>query len=396
MKRRRQYSELSTFALDASSYEETPEGYLIIDATLARVGVLTRTIDGRPRQEFRSDRSVFGDMDRLGVLPVTALHPHNGREHIPADASNYRAVNVGHVLEGSQRRVEHPDGDRLVAKLVIQDQPTIDAIKSGELREVSMGYFPTREWRRGEHNGDPYEVVQTAAHTNHIALVPVGRAGPDVRLHIDSAGDAFLMAGDSEDHDGAPRLTDTHEETMKERINGKTYEVGTDEHAAALAADAEQRAADKAEREKLAADAADAEKLRAENAELKTQNAELVGKVASLEALDVDALADERATLRIAADAAGVEVAPGTSNAEIRKAIVQKRAPKIDVDSMDEAQVAAVLIGLDAVAPAPAPSGISRATTVTEPPTTDAADVPPHLAARAEMNARVEGRAQES
>ena len=172
--------------IDAARARQTEEGYLIVPATLARVGVLEyENADGSVRRELRTEESVFGDMERLGTVPVTALHPrHNTGEAIAATSQNFRAVTVGHVLGGSQRR----EGDFLRADLVIQDAETVAAIQRRELPEVSMGYHAERETRPGVHNGERYEIVQTAARYNHVALVPVGRAGPNVRLHIDAAG----------------------------------------------------------------------------------------------------------------------------------------------------------------------------------------------------------------
>lgn len=382
----KRWLQLDDIEIDAEKAVETPEGYLVVPATLARVGVLEYTNhDGSVRRELRSEESVFGDMDRLGVLPVTALHPrHNTGEPIPANSSNYRAVTVGHVLGGSQRR----DGKFLRAKLVIQDAATVAAIKRRELPEVSMGYIPTREPRQGEHNGERYEMVQTAAQYNHVALVPSGRAGSSVRLHIDSAtGDAFL-GGWQTDGDNPAHAGSGARPIMHEIINGKKYEVGSEDHRAALAADAERRV-------KLEADARAKDEqiatLTAERDTLKGERDTLKLEVDALKSVDVNAQIRERASVLAQAAAAGVQVDDAMDNAAVRRAIVAKRCPKLELaaDASDD-YVRGVLAGLPAPATQSSTAGI---TTVHAPPPKVEGDSADGLSdARRKQIARLEGR----
>lgn len=363
----KRWLELTRITLDAAGMEETPEGYLIVPATLARVGVLDyRTPDGRTKRILRSEKSVFGDMDRLGVLPVTALHPrHNTGEPVAANSANYRAVTVGHVLGGSQKR----EGDFLRAKLVIQDAATVAAIKRRELPEVSMGYHPVVQDQSGNHPQDgAYDAVQTEATYNHVALVPSGRAGPHVRLHID-AGDAFLEGWQTEA--STPANSGAGAPPMKyEIINGKSYEVGTDAHREALVADAARQA-------KIVADAADAAAQLAaaikERDELKGERDALKLQVDELSKRDVDAMVRERAEVLTAAAAAGVTVDDKMDNSAVRRAIVAKRFPSIPLaaDASDD-----YVRGILATAPAAASGAkvvvdATGVTTVTTPPVID-------------------------
>lgn len=383
---KRKWLQLAHIEVDADKAEETPEGYLIVPATLARVGVLEyRTPEGRPLRVLRSEKSVFGDMDRLGVVPVTALHPrHNTGEPIAATAANYRAVNVGHVLGGSQRR----DGNYLRAKLVIQDAATVAAIKRRELPEVSMGYLPNIEHTPGNHDPDgPYDAVQTDATYNHVALVPVGRAGSQVRLHID-AGDAFLEGWQTQGHADANRHG---EALMHEIINGKKYEVGTDAHREALVADAERRAQITADAEaaqaKLAAITAERDTLKGERDTLKL-------RVDELEAVDTNALVRERAEVLTEAKAAGVTVDDAMDNASVRRAIVAKRCPSIELatDASDD-YVRGILSALGTT---PAKTAGDAHTQVMAPPTTDAAPRDGLSDARREQIQALEGKKEKS
>lgn len=379
----KRWLQLAGVVLDAKGAEETPEGYLIVPATLARVGVLEySTPSGARRRILRSEKSVFGDMDRLGVVPVTALHPrHNTGEPIPASSANYRAVTVGHVLGGSQRR----EGDFLRASLVIQDAATVAAIKRGELPEVSMGYHPVVEDQAGTHPNDgPYDAVQTEATYNHVALVPAGRAGPSVRLHID-AGDAFLEGWQTGNQ---PAPTGDGEPMKHEIINGKSYEVGTPEHREALIADAARQA-------KVVADAAELVKVTAERDALLGERDALKLRVDALEKVDTNALVRARAAVIADAAAAGVQVDDSMDDAAVRRAIVAKRCPTLTLaaDASDD-YVRGILSALGAPPAVAAPA--NPLTTVATPPTIDSAPsdgLSP--ARRAQINA-LEGKKEKS
>lgn len=50
------------------------------------------------------------------------------------------------------------------------------------MRELSLGYSYTPEFKSGEFNGTRYDFVMRDIKANHLALVEVGRAGSDVRV----------------------------------------------------------------------------------------------------------------------------------------------------------------------------------------------------------------------
>jgi hypothetical protein len=153
-----------------------------------------------------------------------------------------------------------------------------------------------------------------------------------------------------------------------EIINGKSYEVGTDAHREALIADADRRA-------KVTADAeAAATKLATVTAErdaLKGERDALKLRVDELEAVDHAALIRERAEVLAEASAAGVAVDDAMDNAAVRRAIVEKRCPTITLaaDASDD-YVRGIL---SALGTKPAAPPASPHTTVTTPPTADAA-----------------------
>ena len=147
-------------------------------AVLTRAGQITYTrgelgLDGDPAEPITIDRTLetISHPDTLASLrgaPLTLLHPPKG-----VDPDNYQAVTVGAVA-GEPRVM----GDTVVGDLYIGDREALDELDRG-VSEVSIGY----------------DFVLTAGNrtsgpllTNHVALVPKGRAGPSVRV-LDSVED---------------------------------------------------------------------------------------------------------------------------------------------------------------------------------------------------------------
>lgn len=72
------------------------------------------------------------------------------------------------------------DGQYLDADLSFWDSTAIAGIESGKWRELSCAYRYTPVMEPGEANGEKYDGRMTEIRGNHLALVEVGRAGPDV------------------------------------------------------------------------------------------------------------------------------------------------------------------------------------------------------------------------
>ena len=72
------------------------------------------------------------------------------------------------------------DGDKLRAPLVVWDQDGIDGIEDNTRRQLSAGYRYTPDMTPGTWNGQAYDGVMRDIMGNHVALVPEGRAGPDI------------------------------------------------------------------------------------------------------------------------------------------------------------------------------------------------------------------------
>ena len=160
--------------------ELTDEGYLKVWCKAARVGTQLYTRgDGAQVREYRPEDEVSNpeSLASFGMKAVTLNHPR-----VLLDTETTKLHQVGHA--GSQ--VRYSDGFVEVA-LVITDQKAIDAIQRGDAQEVSAGYRVDYDPTPGvTPDGQSYDGVQRNIRVNHIAVVPKGRAGSQVRLLLDS------------------------------------------------------------------------------------------------------------------------------------------------------------------------------------------------------------------
>ena len=158
----------------------TPEGYLIVDAYIARDGLLeyrdgvSSWMEYRPRAELEKAALTWAGK------PVTDDHPE---ELVTAETWAEVAKGV-HVSAPSIEVVD--DVGYLRARLQITDAELIGKIDAG-LRELSIGFttavLPCEEGIAPD--GTECDAIQTDLVGNHTAVVKAGRAGPAVRLLMD-------------------------------------------------------------------------------------------------------------------------------------------------------------------------------------------------------------------
>lgn len=210
---------------EVGARRRTPQGGLIVDANISRVGVLHYTNpDGSTRRELRHPAEVFRkeSLESFAHAPLTVDHPSG-----LVTPESWRKVTVGHVSGPAEK-----DGKFVAAELHIQDADTIKRIESGELKELSCGYqcrvdmTPGTDPVYGEH-----DARQTGILGNHVAIGPSGwgRAGPEVRLHLDGgasvgAPDASYlprMAAAKKENEGAIITETPSKETPAARSDGE-------------------------------------------------------------------------------------------------------------------------------------------------------------------------------
>jgi uncharacterized protein len=156
-------------------WQLTPEGYLVANAKIARIGIQEYpNPDGTVRREFRPPEEVANrdSLKTLCDLPISIEHP-------PAmlDSSNARQFAVG--WNGS---VSY-DGGFVSTKVKLIDQHAVkDALDGGRI-ELSVGYITKLDWTPGVWQGQRYDAVQRQIKGNHIALTVKARGGSDLRLY---------------------------------------------------------------------------------------------------------------------------------------------------------------------------------------------------------------------
>lgn len=283
--------------------ERTPQGFLRVPVYATRAGVFTyKTGDGKIIREFRPPEEVF-KTDSLATLagaPVTLRHPP---EMItPQNVSIYQK---GYALESIKQ-----DGDKVSGTIIISHADAIGAVESEGLREVSCGYLADLVEEPGSYEGQSYDFVQRNIKYNHIAIVDKGRAGPDVRIRLDSA-DAVMEVETIQ-----PIKTTKKEEISmgKVRLDGKEHEVTSEVQSGV---EAEQAVHQKTKTDLEAANSA--------NTALKKENTDLTAKVSSSESKLAETEAKLEST-EAKLDAANEELKKRTDAADPNDAKVREFA----------------------------------------------------------------------
>lgn len=177
---------IDVFESELVDVKRTDEGFAHFFARATRTGVFPyRNADGSIRRELRLPEEVFhpDSMKTLQLKPITNDHPM-----YMVDSTNSREYTVGMTGEEVIQ-----DGIFLKTKATITDQATIDdVIKKGKA-EVSCGYYCKHDRTPGVYEGQSYDLIQRDIRYNHLAVVDSGRAGPEVKLRLDS-GDAIMLS----------------------------------------------------------------------------------------------------------------------------------------------------------------------------------------------------------
>jgi len=207
-----------------------PSGAVRVDARPTRTGVLRYLkADGSAYHELRHPDEVFApeSLASLRGVPVTVDHP----EHM-VSPETWKDVSVGHVADDVRQ-----DNTHVAASLVIAHGPTIADVLSQRLCELSCGYTCELDETPGEYDGVRYDAIQRGIRYNHLATLEKGRAraGATAAIRLD----------------GAAWRVEDEGTTVKEKIDGIDYDVGSDAWASALrkqATDATARAVDATKR----------------------------------------------------------------------------------------------------------------------------------------------------
>ena len=275
---------------------KTDEGFIKDAPIIGRTGILEyRNVDGTIRREYRPPEEAF-NADSLASIrgkPITLGH------HGWVSSANYReAKPVGTVISDGRQ-----DGSNIRADVVIYSLDTDD-------RELSCGYQTELEETSGvTPEGEHYDAIQRNIVYNHLAIVPRGRAG-NARLNMDGE-----------------QIFETEVDQMSEKLkmdNGIEYDVPAEVKVAFDAMTA------KAEEQKKEFDAMTA-KFDSATAEIEKLKADAEKAEADFKA-KFDEMVKTTIELRTIASKHGIEKADEMSNDEIKKAVVAKVHPNLNLD----------------------------------------------------------------
>ena len=129
----------------------------------------------RPAEELSKPKTV----NSVNGIPIQIEHHP---DFASAPAKETRAGSTG--TDGEWK------APYLNNSLHIQDKKAIDLINSGAMRELSLAYRYTPDFKPGKTpDGESYDFVMRDISANHVALVEEGRAGRDVLVMDESLKD---------------------------------------------------------------------------------------------------------------------------------------------------------------------------------------------------------------
>ncbi len=290
-------------------YEVTPEGYLRAWASIARTGIQLYTdADGSVRREYRPETEVASpdSLASFAGKAITSEHPP-----VLLDADNTKDYQVG--FSGTQ--VVYDNGF-VKAVMTITDKDTIERIMRGDAREVSAGYRVNYDPTPGvTDSGEHYDGIQKEILGNHIAVVRRGRAGPQVKLHLDrqDAADPSLIPNNED-----PSMT------AKVNFDGAEFEV-TESVALAITKEREDaKMSFEDMKKKYDAMMSEASKMKEE---MDAMEKEMQGKCDAAEGR-ADALAEQ--VEELSAELAAAKEINLDSMVEERVALIEKAKPVLD------------------------------------------------------------------
>lgn len=282
---------------------KTDEGFIKDSPIIGRTGILVyMNADGSTRREYRPPEEAF-KADSLASIrgkPITM-----GHHGLVTNETYNQSKPIGTVLsEGKQ------DGENIRADVVIYDLNTDD-------RELSCGYQTELEETSGvTPTGEHYDAIQRNIIYNHLAIVPRGRAG-NARLNMDGE-----------------QILDMEVKSMSKikLDNGIEYDVPAEVEVAMKAM------TEKADEQKKEFDALSA-KYDSATAEIEKLKADAEKQEADFKA-KFDEAVKTTIELRSIAQKHGIEKADEMSNDEIKKAVVAKVHPKLNLDGKSAEYIA--------------------------------------------------------
>jgi len=170
----------SNSKIQIKEWIKTPEGFLKIPVVVISEEVLDYPEFGT--KEYVGP-DIYSDkfLKQIEGYPFVLEHPvdENGRP-VDVDSENFKKYIKGALFNPEAQK----DKKRTIAELIVYDKNTVEAIESGDIKELSAKYESQDVKENGTFDGKPYNVKQTNMILNHLALTEAGRAGDKVKVLI--------------------------------------------------------------------------------------------------------------------------------------------------------------------------------------------------------------------
>lgn len=339
-----------------STVERTPQGFLRAPAYVTRTGVFKyRKADGSVFRELRHPDEVFKaeSLKTLMGAPVTMNHPTG-----MVNPDNVKQLMVGYTSDAIEQ-----EGQKVKTVVTITDASAISEVEAGK-QEVSCGYACELEESSGVYDGEEYDAIQRNIIYNHVAVVDRGRAGPEVRIRMDS--DSAVMDGpefeaqvvsettevetpelDAQDQKGKPQME-------KIMLGGQEFEVAPELKAAMEAHLASMQAEMDGYKKQMDEMKPQAEEALKAKADLETVQGKCDALEAELktrkdaEAMDATKI-KEAVKARLAVEKVALSALPqeqlekldSMEDIEVMKAVITHRSPSLKLDGKGEQYVCA-------------------------------------------------------
>lgn len=172
--------DADSLVLDATPHI-TKDGYLVAHAKVARTGIQIYRGDelGMPNMQtvrvYRPESAVFDpkSMRTYAHKPITLDHPTE-----PVTSENWKRLAGGDMGQEVVR-----DGRFISVPLVLMDKALIDTVQKKNVKGLSVGYNMGLTFEAGQtKSGEAYDAIMSDIDVNHLAIVPAGRGGPELRI----------------------------------------------------------------------------------------------------------------------------------------------------------------------------------------------------------------------
>ena len=317
-------------AIKTDRYQVTPEGFLTCDANVTRAGIFDYKDErGQTIRELRSPEEVFApaSLATLSLIPVTFQHPEERRVTV----DNNRRLNVGITGEN----VSH-DEEFVSVAVKIMDKAVVAYVlerhDQGKDVELSCGYEAEVLPIAGEHATEGhYDAVQKNIRYNHLSIVPMGRAGHNVKLKLDAKPKEQTMFNfirsalkiDGFHMDAIEAEVPKEAQSILSRLSAKLDEaVEVIRDRAARIVELTKKS-DEAQA-KIDTLTEEVEKLKTDNADLSDPAGEKIQKIIA----DRKALEETAAKVDVKTD--------GLSDKAVKVAVIQKQSPEFKADDRSD------------------------------------------------------------